>query len=250
MALIEKEGIEVISLVPLMLQRLWQQGSRILAQVSCLISGSAPLSPALAQACLALNPRSLFHLYGSSEAGFSVMASPQDLARHPDTLGFPIWGVRLRLINGQGQACQPLEPGFLEFRNAWSIGEGQQWIRSGDLAYRDAQGLLFFAGREDDMIVSGGENVYPNDLERVLLQDAAIADASVIGVPDAEFGQRLRAFVKLRQAPLDEPALRQRLSQKLARFQMPREIIVLPELPYTSLGKPDKKALRNWEGLS
>jgi acyl-CoA synthetase (AMP-forming)/AMP-acid ligase II len=134
--------------------------------------------------------------------------------------------------------------GRLCIRSAWST-QRQHWVETGDLAYQDPDGDLSLCGRVDDMIVSGGENVYPCDLELVLMQHPEVEAAAVVGIPDAEFGQRLKAVVVTKQAPgLTSLALRDWLKPRVARYQMPGVIEFRDELPYTTLGKLDKRALK------
>jgi fatty-acyl-CoA synthase len=115
---------------------------------------------------------------------------------------------------------------------------------TGDLGHLDAAGRLFIDGRADDMIVSGGENVFPLEVEEVLASHPAVAEAAVIGVPDEQFGQRLRAFVVLRAGAFtSEEDLRAYLKERIARFKAPRDFIFLPHLPRNAVGKVLKRAL-------
>lgn len=119
------------------------------------------------------------------------------------------------------------------------------FVRTGDLGHLDASGLLFVDGREDDMIVSGGENIYPQEIEDALGQHPAVLEAAVVAVEDAEFGQRLRASVVLeRGAGATEDELKQYLRRTLARFKVPREIVFLDELPRNAAGKTLRRDLR------
>ena len=130
------------------------------------------------------------------------------------------------------------------FPRSWTINK-KAWIETGDLATRDADGYYFLCGRVDDMIVSGGENVYPIELENVLLQHPDLTAVAVVGIADAEFGQRLKAVVVVRPGcVLDARELLDWLKPRVARHQMPARVEFRDELPYTSVGKPDKKALR------
>jgi len=153
-------------------------------------------------------------------------------------------GVRARIIDESGREAAERKIGRLCIRSAWTTSR-KSWIETGDLAYRDADGDVFLCGRVDDMIVSGGENVYPVELENVLSQHPDIDTAAVFCIPDREFGQRLKAVVKRkRDTRLDEATLLAWLKPRVARYQMPAVIEFRDELPYTPLGKLDKKALR------
>ena len=126
------------------------------------------------------------------------------------------------------------------------VNPNNNWISTGDLAYQNANGFYFWAGRQDDMIVSAGENVYPIHIENILLEHPSIEDVAVIGVHDEQFGQRLQAFIQMKQgADLEQEKLLAWLQSKVARYEMPKEITFLQSIPYTALGKKDKKQLNN-----
>jgi acyl-CoA synthetase (AMP-forming)/AMP-acid ligase II len=186
----------------------------------------------------------LFNLYGTSEAGFCIMGTPDSLSRKPESIGKPVRGVHARIVNESDQEVGEKRVGRLCIRSAWTTSR-RSWIETGDVAYRDGEGDIFLCGRVDDMIVSGGENVYPIELENVLLQHPDVDSAAVVGIPDAEFGQRLKAVVvPKRAASLDPSALLDWLKSRVARYQMPAVIEFREELPYTAVGKPNKKSLR------
>jgi acyl-CoA synthetase (AMP-forming)/AMP-acid ligase II len=242
--LIARHRIEAVTLVPVMLQRMLNADAGSLSSLRCVVTGGALLSPALARVSLARLGPTLFNLYGTSEAGFSIMGTPDLLGRKPESIGKPVPGVCAQIVNETQQELGEKAIGRLGIRSAWTTSRGS-WIETGDLAYRDADGDIFLCGRVDDMIVSGGENVYPIELENVLLRHPDIESAAVVGISDAEFGQRLKAVVVPRRgATLDQATLLAWLKVLVARYQMPALIEFRQELPYTALGKPDKKALR------
>lgn len=244
-ARIAGQQIQAAVVVPLMLQRMLAHDPAALAPLATIITGSAPLSPALAAAALTqLGPR-LYNLYGTSEAGFSILATPALLSRKPAAIGRPLPGVAARVVAQQAraepQAAAVGAVGPLCIRSAWTIHR-QRWIETGDLAYVDAGGDIFLCGRVDDMIVSGGENVYPQDVEQIIAQHPAVDAVAVSGIPDAEFGQRLKAAVVLKPgAVLDAPALLAWLKPRVARYQMPAAVEFRTELPYTAIGKVDRR---------
>jgi len=120
------------------------------------------------------------------------------------------------------------------------------WIETGDLGYRDSKGYYFLSGRVDDMVVSAGENVYPVEIEQVLINHPQVEDVAVIGISDEVFGQRLKAFIlPVKNASITKEELFDWLRYRVARFQLPKEIIFVNDMPYTSLGKLDKKHLKN-----
>ncbi|WP_299404304.1 AMP-binding protein [Acaryochloris sp. IP29b_bin.148] len=235
--LIAQDNIEVITLVPLMLQRMLTHNAPALSSLQRILTGGAALRPALAQATLEQLGPVLFNLYGTSEAGLCILADPDLLQRQPDSIGKPIIGVQVQI-----QSDGPSEKGQLCIRSAWAAG-AKGWIETGDLAYRDGEGNLFLGGRVDDMIVSGGENVYPLELENVLLQHPGIEAAVVLGIPDPEFGQRLKAIIIPKPAEnLEQATVLAWLKPRVARYQMPAVIEFRQALPYTSLGKLNRKA--------
>jgi acyl-CoA synthetase (AMP-forming)/AMP-acid ligase II len=242
-ALIAREQITAAIVVPLMLQRMLSHDPAALASLRCIIAGSAPLNPALATATLDRLGPILFNLYGTSEAGFALLAPPETLRTTPGTIGKPLPGVRTQLVDATGRPVAAGAVGRLQIRSAWTIS-GAHWIDTGDLAYRDAAGDMILCGRNDDMIVSGGENVYPIELEHVLLQHPDVAATAAVGIPDAEFGQRLKALIVVRPgSALDEATVRAWLKPRVARYQMPAVVEFRAELPYTALGKLQKRSL-------
>ena len=183
----------------------------------------------------------LFNLYGTSEAGICMIASPDDLSIKPETIGKPLRGLSTKLLKQNNESQKHHE---LFIKCAWST-VGNHWVSTGDLVYQDADGYYFLAGRVDDMIVSGGENVYPYELEHCLSTHPEINDVTVISVPDEEFGQRLVAFIVLNpNTEQSETKIQDWLKSKIARYQMPKKIIFIDELPMTSIGKIDRKKLQ------
>ena len=236
--------IEALIVVPVMLQRLLKADPSRLASLQCIITGGALLTPALAQTVLAQLGPKVFNLYGTSEAGFCIIGAPTHLARKAASIGQPVQGVQAKIIDATGQAVDVGKIGQLHIRSRWTANR-RRWIATGDLAYCDAEGDLFLCGRVDDMIVSGGENVYPIELEQVLAQHPDLEGVAVVGIPDAEFGQRLKAVVVPKpNATLDQATLLAWLKPRVARYQMPAVVDFRTELPYTALGKIDKKALQ------
>jgi fatty-acyl-CoA synthase len=243
--LIQQNSIEVIILVPLMLSRLLKQATAVTRSLKCIISGGAALSPVLVTEAINEYGCNLFNLYGTSEAGFSILANPADLRYNPNTLGKEIGGVQLKILDAENLPLPAGAIGRICINSSWTIQKNaDSWIETGDLGYRDSKGYIFLCGKVDDMIVSGGENVYPIELENILVQHQEIRQAAVIGINDEEFGQRLKAFI----VPSVDSALNKEdvllwLSTRAARYQMPKQIEFLEDIPHTALGKPDKKML-------
>jgi len=246
--LIARHKVEVVSVVPLMLRKMLHHDPTALQSLVCIASGGAPLATGLVAEVSAELGDCLYNLYGTTEAGLCVIATPGDLRHRAHTIGQKIPGVRLHVRNVRNsdqRPCKAGEIGQLCVKAGGSLFfKRQAWIETGDVGYRDAAGYYYLCGRTDDMVVSAGENVYPVELARVLVEHPAIEDATVIGIPDEAFGQRLKAFVQLAShAGLTEAQLQQWLRQKVARYQMPKEIVFVEQLPYTELGKPDRKQL-------
>lgn len=244
-ALIEKNQIEAITVVPLMLQRMLNFNAGALSSIECIVSGGAALNPALVEETLDRLGDKLFNLYGTSEAGFSVIAAPEDLRRAPDTIGKKIDGVNLSILDENDNPVAIGVVGKICIKSQWSVTTNKNFIETGDLGLQDENGFLFLRGRTDEMIVSGGENVYPIELENILVKHPFVQQTAVIGIPDRDFGQRLKAFVV--PAPgavnLTEAEIKDWLAVRVARFQMPAAVEFLEELPTTAVGKINKKAL-------
>ena len=240
--LINKYNIEVITLVPLMLSRMMNYSTTQLRSLRCIITGGAPIAVTLVQRTINQLGEVLYNLYGTSEAGICMIATPNDLINHPSTIGKPITGLSTKLMNnGKEDAIK----GELYIKCAWST-QGKNWIATGDIAQKDRENNYYLNGRIDDMIVSGGENVYPFEIEQFLINHPDINDLAVISINDEEFGQRLVAFVVLAAyAKQSEDTLKDWLKPQIARYQMPKKIYIIDELPMTHIGKVDRKQLIN-----
>ena len=243
---IRDHQVEVITVVPLMLHKMLRTNVANLKSLTCIASGGAELSPKLTQETLRELGDVLYNLYGTSEAGLNMIATPHDLAYSPRTIGKKIKGVNLKILDEQKNEVKLGEVGQFCIQNKWSIkNRTTTWIETGDLGYQDEKGYYYLCGRADSMIVSAGENVYPLEVEQVILTHPHVEDAIVIGVNDEHFGKRLKAFVVLTSiAETKSEDLIEWLRPQLARFQLPREIVIVDDLPYTSLGKPNKKLLQ------
>lgn len=192
----------------------------------------------------------VYNNYNATEAGMIATATPEDLRAAPDTAGRPADGTEIRILDPEFNEVPTGEVGSIYVRNdtqfagytEGSIGKGKDFhagfMSSGDVGYLDAAGRLFVVGRDDEMIVSGGENVYPIEVEKTLAAHPEVAEAAVIGVDDAQYGQRLAAFVVLEPDKAASPeTLKQHVRDSLANYKVPREIVVLDELPRGSTGK-------------
>jgi len=195
--------------------------------------------------------------YGLTEAGPNTFWLPQaDVRRKPGAVGVPLMHVDVQVIRADGAPCDPGEPGELLIRGPhvtpgyWNNPEATAaairggWLHTGDLAVRDEEGYYTIVGRLKEMIISGGENVYPAEVESVMYRHPAIKAAALIGVPDALWGEVGRAIVVREPGqPLDEAGLVAFLREHLARYKVPKSVIFVDALPTTGAGKIDKKAL-------
>jgi len=244
-ALIHEHKIEAVTLVPLMLNRMLAADPVSLRSLVCIVSGGAALNPVLAKETQDRLGPVLYNLYGTSEVGFCILATPRDMAYSVKALGKAIQGVQLKLLDNSNNEVVTHKVGRICIKSSWTIKHpSSDWIETGDLAYKDNKGYYFLCGKIDDMIVSGGENVYPIELENILMQHSDVTSVAVIGIEDEDFGQRLKAFVvPAADSKINKGELMQWLSGRAARYQMPKHIEFISDLPYTALGKPDKKQL-------
>jgi acyl-CoA synthetase (AMP-forming)/AMP-acid ligase II len=199
----------------------------------------------------------LYNLYGSTEVAWATIATPEDMRAAPGTAGRPPRGTVVRLIDERGAEVPPGETGRIFVGNemlfeGYTGGGSKDLIdglmATGDVGRMDEAGRLFVEGRDDEMIVSGGENVFPKEVEDLLSRHAAVAEAAAIGVEDKDFGQRLRAFVVLEKGKkASEDDLKGYSKKNLARYKVPREIVFMDELPRNATGKVLKRELKELE---
>ncbi len=248
--LIEKNKIEVAVLVPLMLKRMIQHNPEKLKSLRCIVSGGAAIDIKTVTNTMEYLGDVLFNLYGTTEGGFALLATPHDLEKFPDTVGKEVRGVKIRIQNENDQEAEEGKVGRICMQSRWTVNaKNKPWIESGDLGYKNKEGYYFLSGRSDDMIVSGGENVYPVELENILITHPMVEEVLAIGIHDDEFGRRLKALVVLKKdSRVTENDLSEWLKGRAARYQQPKQIEITDRLPYTALGKPDRKEIRNRMG--
>jgi fatty-acyl-CoA synthase len=194
----------------------------------------------------------VFNAYGSTECGFGALATPADLRAAPGTVGRAPAGGSLRILDSgrrpvpAGEVGHIFVGGRLVF-DGYDGGGSREVVdghmNTGDLGHADADGRIFVDGREDDMIVSGGENVFPQEVEETLATHPAVEDVTVVGVDDDEFGQRLQAFVVGGPQPPTEDELLAHVRANLARFKVPREVVFVDRIPRTPTGKVLRREL-------
>jgi len=255
---VQDHRAEVLAVVPVMLQRILQLPEETLAayDLSALritsLSGSA-LPGELATAWMDRFGDNVYNLYGSTEVAYATVATPEDLRAAPGTAGRAPRGTVVRLYDEAGREAPQGEVGRIFVGNEMSFegytgGGGKEVIDdllcSGDVGHFDADGRLFIDGRDDEMIVSGGENVFPREVEDLLADHEAVVEVAVIGVEDEEYGQRLKAFVVASaEADVSEDELKSHVKANLAGYKAPREVEFLEELPRNATGKILKREL-------
>ncbi|ORB28303.1 acyl-CoA ligase FadD12 [Mycolicibacterium parafortuitum] len=262
LALVDKYQATGLAVVPVMFDRIMDLPEEIRNRYSgkslrfATASGSR-MRPDVVTAFMDQFGDVIYNNYNATEAGMIATATPEDLRAAPDTAGRPADGTELRILDAEHRELPPGEVGQIFVRSGTlfdgytegSAGTDKAFhdgfMASGDLGYLDDAGRLFVVGRDDEMIVSGGENVYPIEVEKTLTVHPEVAEATVLGVDDAEYGQRLAAFVVLTDGSSVNPDdLKQHVRDNLANYKVPREITILPELPRGSTGKILRNELR------
>ncbi len=259
LAAVQRSRATVLAVVPVMVQRILSLPEQVLDRydLSSLritaLSGSA-LPGELATAWMDRFGDNIYNLYGSTEVAIATVATPEDLRAAPGTAGRPPRGTTLRLLDEEGREVPSGEVGRIFVGNDLAFegytGGGSKeaidgLLSSGDVGHLDAEGRLFVDGRDDEMIVSGGENVFPREVEDLLVKHEQVLEVAVIGVDDDEFGQRLKAFVVLVEgAELAAEELAAYVKQNLAGYKTPREFVFLGELPRNATGKVLKRNLK------
>jgi len=260
LAQVQEHRVRVVTAVPVMLQRILALPDEVLDRydtsslevVFC--SGSA-LPGSLATTWMDRFGDNLYNMYGSTEVAAATVATPEDMRLAPGTAGRPLAGVDVRLYDDDDRVVtRPGEVGRIFVGSAlrfegYTGGQTKPSIdgllSSGDLGHWDDDGRLFVGGRDDDMIVSGGENLFPREVEDLLADLDGVDEVAVFGVEDPDFGQRLAAFVVLEPgASLDEAAIKAHVKENLAGYKVPRSVWFLDELPRNATGKVLKRELR------
>ncbi|MDX6604899.1 MAG: hypothetical protein QOF23_1408 [Solirubrobacterales bacterium] len=256
---VQESRAQVLGAVPVMIQRILGLPEETLDSydLSSLritsLSGSA-LPGELALAWMDRFGDNVYNLYGSTEVAYATIATPEDLRAAPGTAGRPPRGTEVRLLDENGREVPRGEVGRIFVGNEMSFegytGGGNKeaidgLLSSGDVGHIDADGRLFVDGRDDEMIVSGGENVFPREVEDLIADRDEVAEVAVIGVEDAEFGQRLKAFVVLREGAANMSAadVAAHVKANLAAYKTPREVEFMDELPRNATGKVLKREL-------
>ena len=255
---LERHRATAMVMVPVMLQRTLELGEEKIKQrdLSSLriifLSGSALGADLACRAMEAFGPV-VYNLYGSTEVSYATIATPEDLRAEPSAVGKVVRGSVVKILDDDGNEVPVGEKGRIfvgnlsQFEGYTGGGTKEQvggLMSSGDVGHFDENGRLYIDGRDDEMIVSGGENVFPAEVEELLYSHEQIEEAAVIGVDDERFGQRLKAFVVRREgAGVGEDEIKSYVKENLARYKVPREVVFVEELPRNATGKVLKREL-------
>jgi acyl-CoA synthetase (AMP-forming)/AMP-acid ligase II len=255
---VERHRATAIVMVPVMLQRTLELGideirQRDLSQLRIIFLSGSKLPAEVARRALEAFGPVIYNLYGSTEVAYATIATPEDLEVDASSVGKVVRGSVVKLVDENGREVRQGESGrifvgnisqFEGYTGGGSKEEVEGLISSGDVGHFDESGRLFIDGRDDEMIVSGGENVFPAEIEELLARHEGIADAAAIGVDDEKFGQRLKAFVVLRDGQsVTEDEIKAFVKDNLANYKVPREVVFVDELPRNATGKVLKREL-------
>jgi fatty-acyl-CoA synthase len=258
---LEHNHANALIVVPVMLQRILELGEdkvkqRDTSSLRIIFVGGSAFGADLCRRALKVFGPVVYNLYGSTEISYATIATPADLEEEPSTVGGVVRGSVVKILDDDGREVSPGETGRIFVGNAaqfegYTGGETKEQVMglmsSGDVGHFDDKGRLYIDGRDDDMIVSGGENVFPGEVEELLSSHEAVVEAAAIGVDDESFGQRLKAFVVLRGGrQLTEDEAKDYVKQNLAGYKTPREVVFLDELPRNPTGKVLKRELAEW----
>jgi fatty-acyl-CoA synthase len=255
---IEKHDVSTICVVPIMLQRVLALGDaeikkRDLSSLRVLFSAGSQLPAEVARQATDVFGEVVYNLYGSTEVAIATLATPDDVRDAPTSVGRPLFGSRVKILDEKGEplpqgATGRIFVGSITPFEGYTGGGGKEIIdgllSTGDVGHFDEKNRLYIDGRDDEMIVSGGENVFPREIEELLVTHPKILDACAIGVDDPDFGQRLRAFVVVKDGDeLKMAEVKSFVKENLAAYKSPRDVVFLDELPRNPTGKVLKREL-------
>ena len=259
---VAKHNVTAIVVVPVMLSRMLDAFEKMdtkpdLSSLRIVFVSGSQLGAELATRALKHLGPVIYNLYGSTEVALATIAGPNELQKNPATVGAVVRGTKIRILDDNGHELPQGEVGRIFVGNSFPFegytGGGNKQIidgllSSGDVGYFDHNGLLFVSGRDDEMIVSGGENVFPAEVEDLISGHPDVIEATALGVEDPDWGARLRAFVVVKEeAEVTEDAIKNYVREHLARYKVPREVVFLAELPRNPTGKILKRELRQIE---
>ena len=261
---LEKERCDSLVVIPVMLQRILALPDERLdrydpTRLKVVASSGSALPGDLATTWMDRFGDNLYSTYGSTEVAYAAIAGPRELRTSPSTAGRPPHATVVKILDDDGKPVPDGETGRIFVGNGllfegYSGGGSKEVVdglmSSGDVGRFGDDGLLYVEGRDDEMIVSGGENVFPKEVEDCLARHDAVDEVAAIGVDDDDFGKRLRAFVVRTDSSVDEDSLKDWVKENLARYKVPREIVFLDELPRNATGKVLKKDLADYDDES
>ena len=267
--LIERHRVTTTFMAPTLVRRIVDLPEEVrrrhdVSSMRVLIVAAAPFPAELKRRAVEYFGPSVYEFYGATETGLVTLIGPDDLLRKPDSCGRPLPGVEVRLLDDDGQEVPDGQPGELWARSAGIFGEyygrpdetsrnrRDGFFTVGDIAFRDEEGFITICDRKIDMVISGGANIYPAEIEAVLAEHPGVADVAVIGVPDEDWGEALLAVV-LPRDPAAPPAVDELTAlcrDRLAGYKCPRRFDIVDEFPRDAAGKLLKRVLREryWEG--
>ena len=258
--ILHEQKIDSVFLVPTMITQILglpdDVKQRYRPQLTCLISGAAPFPHPLRQRAVDYFGPVVFDFYGTTENGWLTIVGSEEMLRKPNTVGCPLTGANIQILDDDDRPLPPGEVGRIVATSAMVIDEyhkdasathasrrGDAQV-SGDLGYLDEDGYLFLSGRSSDMIISGGINIYPAEIEQVLIRHKLVQDVAVLGLPNENWGEVVAAFV-VGPTPRDEDALKAHCKDHLANFKVPRRWHFETDLPRNPTGKVLKRELRS-----
>ena len=256
-----EQECDAMVVIPVMMQRILKlsedERSGDFSKLRVVAASGSALPGDLATEWMDAFGDNLYNTYGSTEVAWATIAQPRDMRAAPGTAGKPPYNTVVKIYDEKDQPVPDGESGRIFVGNTMLFGgytgdeaESKQMVdglmSSGDIGRFDEEGRLFVEGRDDEMIVSGGENVFPKEVEDCLSRHEHVQDVAAIGVDDDDYGKRLRAFV-VKDGDVDEKTLKDYVKENLARYKVPREIIFLDELPRNATGKVLKKDLKDYD---
>jgi fatty-acyl-CoA synthase len=255
---IARHRATAVCVVPVMLQRILALGEeeirkRDLSSLHVIFCAGSQLPADVAIRAMDLVGETIYNLYGSTEVSLATLATPADVRAAPASVGKPLLCSRVQILDEYGRNAPQGSTGRIFVGTThpfegYTGGGGKELVggllSTGDVGHFDAEGRLYVDGRDDEMIISGGENVFPREVEELLVMHPAIVDAAALGVTDSDFGQRLRAFVVLQDGhKVSVEEVRAFVRENLARYKVPRDVVFLDELPRNPTGKILKREL-------
>jgi fatty-acyl-CoA synthase/long-chain acyl-CoA synthetase len=257
---IEREKVTYVGAVPVMCERMLhvlESKKYDTSSLRCLAITGGKVHPAILAALKRNLTPNVYRTYASTDSGQMAISKPSDMDAKPDAAGRPVWCVDLRIVDDNGKPvklgevgeiiCQsPLAThGYYKNPEATNASFRDGWFYTGDLGYFDEEGFLFVAGRKKDMVKSGGISIYPLEIESVLYQHPAVLEAAVIGVPDPQWGEALKAVIVVKNgAEISTDQLLGFCKEKLSSYKVPKSMVFAHSLPHTEVGKVNKVKLR------